>query len=271
VTAPILLGTQGWNDPSWVGPFYPRGAKAGELLGLYSRAFATVELDSTFYTIPAEPVVAAWKEQTPPGFVFSLRVPQDITHEKRFVDVEQRLTRFLRRVSGLEDRLGPLLIQVSPDFRATEATRQVLAGFIGSLSRSFRWAIEFRQPQWLSPETLDLLRSGNVALALAEGRWIKRGVLLDLALEPTADFVYLRWSGTVRKSAELVRLPTDRTRELGVWAEAIKGMAERVGAVYGYFGDGFQGHAPGSARQMQQLLGMAPVEPAMLREQAELF
>jgi uncharacterized protein YecE (DUF72 family) len=271
VTAPILLGTQGWNDPSWVGPFYPHGAKTGELLGLYSRAFPTVELDSTFYTIPAEPIVAGWKDQTPPGFVFSLRIPQDITHEKRFVDVEQRLTRFLRRVGGLEDRLGPLLIQVSPDFRATEATRQVLASFLGGLSRDFRWAIEFRQPQWLTRETLDVLRTGNVALALAEGRWIKRGVLLDLAIEPTADFAYLRWSGPVRKSAEHVRLPTDRTRELGVWAEAIRTMAERVQAVYGYFSDRFQGHAPGSARQMQHLLGMAPVEPAMLREQAELF
>src|SRR5687768_2125349 len=100
-----LLGTQGWNHPGWVGPFYPHGAKTGDLLGIYSRAFPAVEVDSTFYGIPAEPVVAGWRESTPPGFLLALKVPQEITHEKRFIDVEQRLARFLNRIRGLDDRL----------------------------------------------------------------------------------------------------------------------------------------------------------------------
>jgi uncharacterized protein YecE (DUF72 family) len=275
MSAQILLGTQGWNHPGWVGPFYPHGTQATEMLGFYSRAFPTVELDSTFYAIPAEPIVAAWREQTPSGFVFALKVPQEITHEKRFLDVEQRLARFLNRVSGLEDRLGPLLIQLSPDFRSTESNRQLLSSFLESLSSEFRWAVEFRQPQWLSPEMTDLMRRRNVALVLADGRWIKRGVMLDLAIEPTANFGYVRWSGQSRTGGAATgdegRIVPDRSREIGVWVEAVKVMAERVGTIHGYCGNHFQGHAPTSARQFQKQLGITPVEPMMLREQAELF
>jgi uncharacterized protein YecE (DUF72 family) len=271
VTGTILLGTQGWSSPDWVGPFYPHSSRPSEFLGIYARAFPTVEVDSTFYTIPAEPIVAGWREHTPPGFIFSLKVPQDITHEKRLVEVGPRLTRFLSRISALGDRLGPLLIQLSPDFRATDASRETVREFLRSLSRDFRWAIEFRQPQWLSAAMMDDLRELNVALALADGRWIKRGVVLDLAIEPTADFGYLRWSGPIRKGPDQARQPVDRTREIVVWADAIRKIADRVKTVFGYFSNRFQGHAPASARQLQQQLGMPPVEPTSLREQAELF
>jgi len=242
------------------------------MLGFYGRAFPTVEVDSTFYAIPAEPVVAGWRDQTPAGFVFALKVPQEITHEKRFVDVDQRLARFLNRVSPLQDRLGPLLIQLTPDFRSTESNRLVLRGFLESLPADFRWAVEFRQPQWLSPDIVDLLRRRNVALALADGRWIKRGIMLDLAIEPTADFGYVRWSGQVRKGAPAEGRPApDRAREIGVWVDALRSLGERVGTIYGYCGNHFQGHGPTSARQLQKQLGITPVEPMMLREQAELF
>ncbi|MBI4420584.1 MAG: DUF72 domain-containing protein [Gemmatimonadetes bacterium] len=269
--AGILLGTQGWNHPAWVGPFYPHGSKAGELLPTYARAFSTVEIDATFYAIPAEPIVAGWREQAPPGFTFALKVPQEITHEKRLVDVDQRLARFLHRVRGLGDRLGPLLLQMSPDFRPTEAMRGVLKSFLATLSSEFRWAIEFRQPHWLSSETMDILREHRVALTLVDGRWIRRGVVLDLALEPTSDFSYVRWMGPARKLTDHSRVQVERTRELTVWANALRVLAERVGVVYGYFHNHFQGHAPASAREMQRLVGIEPVEPAMLREQAELF
>jgi uncharacterized protein YecE (DUF72 family) len=271
VAGRYLFGTQGWDYPGWAGAFYPHGTRSGDMLGFYARAFPTVELDATFYAIPAEPVVAAWREQSPPGFTFALKVPQEITHERRLADVDQRLARFLKRVSGLGDRLGPLLIQLSPDFRSTESTRGVLQRFLRSLPGEFRWAIEFRQPQWLTTEILDLLRSAKVALALVDSRWIKRGVVLDVALETTADFAYVRWSGPARKGVDVARTPVDRTRETTVWAEALRGLGERVGTVFGYFSNQFQAHAPASARLMQKAMGIDPVEPSMLREQAELF
>lgn len=269
MAAEFRLGTQGWAHPAWVGPFYPHSVKPADLLSIYSRAFSTVEIDSTFYAIPAEPIVAGWYEQVAPGFLFALKVPQEVTHEKRLVDVDPKLSRFLHRVSGLKDRLGPLLLQMSPDFRASDANRQILRRFLDSLPEGFRWAVEFRQPQWVEPQTMEILRERGVALTLVDGRWIKRGVMLDLALEPTTDFAYVRWMGAARRMGDRPQL--DRAREIGAWVEALRVLEGRVGTVFGFVSNQFQGHAPASVRQLQKHLGLPVVEPTMLREQAELF
>ena len=174
MSANVLLGTQGWNYPAWVGPFYPVGTRSPDMLGIYARAFDTVEIDSTFYAIPAEPVVAAWRDRVSEGFLFSLKIPQQVTHEQRLVDAEPVLARFLSRAEILGDRLGPLLLQLSPEFKPNADTRRDLRGFVEGLSDQFRWAIEFRHSQWLNNETLDLLRRHNVALTLVDGRWIRR-------------------------------------------------------------------------------------------------
>src|SRR5687767_15752554 len=79
----VRIGTQGWNYDAWVGPFYPEGSRAGDFLALYARAFNTVEVDSTFYAIPSEKVVQGWVDRTPDDFVFALKLPQEITHERR--------------------------------------------------------------------------------------------------------------------------------------------------------------------------------------------
>jgi uncharacterized protein YecE (DUF72 family) len=183
--------------------------------------------------------------------------------------VDQKLGRFLHRVRALGDHLGPLLLQMSPDFRASDANRALLDEFLARLPQGFRWAVEFRQTQWVTAETLDILRQRRVALTLVDGRWIKRGIMLDLALEPTADFAYVRWMGAPRRAGD--RPQADRAREIGAWVEALRVLGERVGEAFGYVSDDFQGHAPASIRQLQKSLGLPVVEPATLREQAELF
>ena len=70
----IRLGTQGWNYDAWVGPFYPEGTRPGEFLRTYARAFDTVEVDSTFYAVPAAKTVKGWAERTPDGFTFALKM-----------------------------------------------------------------------------------------------------------------------------------------------------------------------------------------------------
>ena len=71
----IYLGTQGWNYEGWTGSFYPSGTKTKDTLGLYSKIFDSVEIDSTFYAIPAEGAVRGWEERTPHGFKFSVKLP----------------------------------------------------------------------------------------------------------------------------------------------------------------------------------------------------
>lgn len=269
--ANVRIGTQGWNYPAWVGPFYPPGTRRTGMLELYARAFDTVEVDATFYGIPPEKVVDGWRERVPEGFLFSLKVPQEITHARRLTDVAEPLARFLERVDRLGDRLGALLVQLSPDFAPTAVNREALAGFLGALPERYRWAIEFRDPHWLDGATLERLRARAVALAVADGRWIRRDVVLDLLLAPTAGFSYVRWMGPDRTITDYSTVQVEREEELEEWADALERLAGRVRTVFGYVNNHWQGHSPASARALQRRLGRDPVDPAALREQVELF
>lgn len=271
MTAQVLLGTQSWGFKGWVGPFYPVGTRSADMLSVYGHAFPTVEVDSTFYAIPAGPVVRSWAQSVPDEFIFALKVPQAITHERQLEAAGDLLERFLERARLLEDRLGPLLIQMSPAFHPTGENRSVLKDFVAALPDGYRWAMEFRHPRWIGPATLDLLRGRNVALALADGRWIRRSTLLDLAERPTADFAYLRWLGSSRALTDFSRVQVVRDRELWHWASAIRALSSRVPAVFGYINNQFEGHAPESVRRLQQMVGQEPVPAEALRDQAELF
>ena len=99
--ASLRLGTCGWNYDAWVGPFYPLKTRAADFLTTYSRAFDTVEVDSTFYAIPPQKTVLGWASRVGEGFEFALKLPQEITHElrlrragdlcKQFFDVSREL------------------------------------------------------------------------------------------------------------------------------------------------------------------------------------
>lgn len=267
----IFVGTQGWSYPAWIGSFYPIGTRAADMLSVYARAFGTVEVDSTFYAIPAEPVVRGWRDRVPDRFIFSLKVPQEVTHERRLVDAEDAVHRFLARASLLGPKLGPLLLQMAPDWGPTPATRETLARFCAGLPREYRWAIEFRDPRWLTPATLELLETHQVTLALADSRWVRRDVMIDLAGRPTAGFGYVRWMGADRRITDYSRVREDRGVELNLWSAGIAALAARVTTVFGYFNNHFQGHSPQAARDFQRLIGQPTVDPVLLQEQAELF
>lgn len=267
----VLVGTQGWNYPAWVGPFYPPATRAADMLRVFARAFPTVEVDATFYGTPAEYVVRGWRERVPPEFRFALKVPQSITHERRLVDATDLLEQFLSRVRLLGDRLGPLLLQMPPDWAPTPVARAALDGFVPELPTDVRWAMEFRDPRWLRPEVLELLRTHGVALTYAEGRWVRREQMLALTESPTADFAYVRWMGPDRALTDFSHVQANRDDVFKPWVEALRALRPRVRTVYAYFNNHFQGHAPGSARRLQEALGEEPVAPAALREQGDLF
>src|SRR5258706_10943275 len=116
----ILIGTQGWNYPAWVGQFYPPGTRASEFLPAYARAFRAVEVDSTFYAVPDPRAVRAWAGRTPPEFTFALKMPKEVTHERRLRDADDGVRDFLGRARQLGPKLGPMLLQLRPDFRPDE-------------------------------------------------------------------------------------------------------------------------------------------------------
>ena len=265
----VHIGTQGWNYDAWVGPFYPEGTRAADYLPVYARAFDTVEVDSTFYAIPASKTVRGWAQRTPDDFVFALKVPQEITHERRLRNADDLAAEFFDRARELGHKLGPVLIQLGPDFGPTELP--AVAQFLPKLPRDIRFAIEFRQKGWIHDGVLALLAEHNVALTLSDGRWIPRKQMMALAERPTSDLLYVRLMGVDQSIVDYSRTQIDRTREIEAWAALLWPYAEQGREVFTYVNNHFAGHSPASARELQRLTGQSAVEPENLGEQMSLF
>jgi uncharacterized protein YecE (DUF72 family) len=268
MTTQIFIGAQGWNYEDWVGPFYPRGTKTKEMLSLYAQVLDTVEIDSTFYAIPSENSVQGWAERTPADFQFSLKLPSEITHKNRLRDSQEILERFVERISLLKDKLACVLIQMPPEFSPNE--RAALLSFIKLLPSSVRFAIEFRDAGWISEQTLNDLASRNVALVLADSRWIHRTLNFNLLDQYAVDFAYVRWLGP-RELTSFGHIQIDRSKELKQWAEAFVALKEKVSQIYGYFNNHYQGHSPESSALFKKMLGLPVIAPETLIKQPSLF
>lgn len=269
----ITIGAQGWNYDDWVGGFYPAGTRAADFLDLYVRVFDTVEIDSSFYAIPPEGSIRSWRDRAPAGFKYSLKLPREITHERRLHESAEPLGRFCERIRGLEEKLGSVLIQLPPDFspRSFDAVER----FLPLLPTDIAFAVEFRDREWLSDRVrdrlLDLFAHFGVTLAMVESPWIPREQTFELL--DRADqfrFAYLRWLGA-RVLTDFKRIQIDRDRELNEWAEFISKLCRRINIVYGYFDNYYQGHSPATCNELKRRLGQPVVEPDALITQPSLF
>lgn len=272
ISCSLHIGTQGWNYDGWVGPFYPRGTRSAEFLDLYTRIFDSVEIDSSFYAIPPETSIQSWYKRAPAGFTYSLKLPQEITHHNRLQNSDDVLARFCERVRGLQEKLAIILIQMPPDF--SPRSLPALEKFLPLLPTDLRFAIEFRDRQWLLEDVgevvLDLLTAYKTALALTDSKWHDRATMLDLVARPTAEFTYLRWLG-IAKLTETSHVQISRKQEFAQWAAAFTVLQQNVQSIYGYFNNHFQGHSPASANHFKRLLGQSVIEPATLETQPSLF
>lgn len=258
-----MLGTQGWSYPDWVGVFYPPGSRQENYLPFYSRVFDSVELDTTFYHAPRPTLIRGWAHATPAHFRFAAKFPSSITHEAGLTGVGDEAKRFVEAMSGLGERLGPLLIQLPAAFHADR--HGVLDTFLAELPQGFRYAVEVRHASWHRDETLRLLEDRGVALAWAD--WLD----LPRFHRATADFLYLRWMGDRRAIERYDRIQILREREHDEWEHEIRAALPRVREVYGYFNNHWAGHSPASAADMKRRLGLHMVEPRSCWGQGELF
>ena len=265
----VRIGTQGWNYDAWLGPFYPSGTRPADYLTVYARAFDTVEVDSTFYAVPPVKTVRGWYDRTPHGFAFALKMPQEITHEHRLRGADDVAELFYDRARELGDKLGPVLIQLAPDFGPVELP--ALAKLLPTLPRDIRFSVEFRHRGWIQDGVLALLAEHGVGLTLTDARWVPRKQMLALAARPTADFVYVRLMGANRELVDYSRIQIDRTQEIEQWVGVLWPLALKGVRVYTYVNNHFAGHSPQSARELQRALGQHAVEPEALGEQMTLF
>lgn len=157
------LGTSGFAYEPWKGPFYPHDLPAKRMLSFYSTRFDSVELNYTFRREPSEKAVIAWREETPPAFVFSLKAPQRITHMARLRPRNDAVPSFLARARLLGEKLGPILFQLPPTL---PADLRLLESFLEVLPSGLRYAFEFRDPSWADAKPL--LAARGVAWCVAE-------------------------------------------------------------------------------------------------------
>ena len=190
VTAPSLplspphlyAGTSGWAYPTWKPGFYPADVPSRAFLHVYGARLPSVEVNYTFRQLPTAEQLRGWIAATPPGFLFSFKAPQRITHFQRLRGSHEEVERFVGALEPMRaaGRLGPLLFQLPPTFQASPAR---LADLLAAPAlHSLRVALEFRHETWFQDETYALLRAHNAALCVAEGDALKTPDVV------TADF-----------------------------------------------------------------------------------
>jgi uncharacterized protein YecE (DUF72 family) len=227
----LLTGTSGFSYSEWKGNFYPAKLPAGEMLRYYAGCFPTVEINNTFYRMPADSMLSRWAGGVPRGFSFTLKAPQRITHHKRLREAQSDVGVFLQRAATLGEKLGPVLFQLPPVQRK-DLPR--LEDFLALLpAEGVRYAFEFRHASWEDDAVYAALRAGGVMTCVAD---TDKG---ETPLVATADWGYLRLRRTHYDDGEL-----------RAWAERV--AAQPWDRVHVYFKHEDQGLGPQFARRFMQ-------------------
>ena len=163
---PVHIGCSGWSYPDWRGRFYPEGLPQSRWLAHYAERFGTVEINNTFYRLPSASAVEQWVEQTPPGFVFTVKASRYLTHVKRLKTNSQYVKRFLDPLAPLIEagKLGAVLWQLPPTMKRDD---ERLAHTL-ELASACRNAVEFRHESWFADDVMSLLSERRAALVIAE-------------------------------------------------------------------------------------------------------
>jgi uncharacterized protein YecE (DUF72 family) len=234
----LFLGTSGFAYDEWRhGVFYPEGLPASRMLGHYAGVFRSVEINYTFRRFPSEATLAAWREQTPAGFRFTLKANQRITHSKRLRDARGEVAAFLARAAALGDKLGPVLFQCPPQLVYDAA---LLEAFADALPPGLAAAMEFRHPSWR--RAWPFLAERGIARCVADTD-DERAAAEHLIWQP---FGYLRLRRTAYDDGELA-----------VWSQRIAAALAGGRDVYCYFKHEDSAAGPRMARRLEQLLAGA--------------
>ncbi|TMC45785.1 MAG: DUF72 domain-containing protein [Chloroflexi bacterium] len=233
-----FVGTSGWSYTSWKPVFYPQEVKSKDFLRYYATRLKTLEINYTFNHLPTEKNIASWREATPPEFLFALKASQHITHVRQLQEPAETLPIFFDRARPLGDRLGPVLFQTPPWLKRDDDR---LAGFLASLPRDLRAALEVRDPSWYVNDVFELLATAGVALVHAEGEKAPSPVE---TLGATAPFAYAR----------LRRREGYTNDDVAAWSGRFRPLLEMGKDVYAYFRHDDTGANALSAERLRDLL-----------------
>jgi len=252
----IHVGTSGYSFADWVGPFYPMGTASGDYLPFYARHFGCVEVNSTYYRIPAPRVLSLMEKKTPEGFRFVVKLNQAMTHESS--DDPALYRGFLDAVQPLKDagKFHGLLAQFPWGFKKTDAAKAHLERLRERLPGEPLW-VEFRHDSWMHPRLPDWLRARSLGYCVVDEPRLPG--LVPPVVHLTTDTGYVRFHGR-NEETWWGRSGGDRydydyaERELEEWVGKIRALAEQAKQTYLFFNNCHAGQAARNAKLMEELL-----------------
>jgi uncharacterized protein YecE (DUF72 family) len=245
----LRIGTSGYQYDHWGGIFYPHELPKSRWFSFFVSQFDTVEINSTFYHLPQPGTFDRWRSQAPPEFCFALKYSRFGTHLKHLKDPTTHLTPFVENALRLRPYLGPILVQLPPQWRV-DAER--LAEFLAAAPRRLRWAFEFRNTSWLCEPVYRILSDHKSALCIHDK--------FDHPRLLTAEWTYFRYHGGTEAAGNYSH---DFLR--GEARHIRKCLAAGVD-VYAYFNNDQHGHAFRNAAELRRLVGKAaPARAAGLK------
>jgi uncharacterized protein YecE (DUF72 family) len=234
----LRVGTSGWVYRPWRGPFYPQGLAQKDWFKFYAERFDTAEINATFYRLPSQAAVAAWREAAPSDFQFAWKASRYITQAKKLRDAEAPLGRVYAPMMALGSKRGPALFQLPPQLHL-DLPR--LERFLALLPNE-RHTVEFRHSSWYADPVFEALARHDVALCISDHHdapapWIQ-----------TASFVYVRGHGPGGRYDG-----SYSDGDLERWAGPITGWLGEGRDVYAYFDNDIGCAAPGDAVRLRDL------------------
>lgn len=209
------------------------------MLAHYCEKFDTVELNNSFYHLPKKLALESWRDSTPDGFCFAAKGSRFLTHMKKLNDPEQGLRRFFDAIEILDNKLGPILFQLPPNW---ELDFERLSNFLRFLPKEHRYAFEFRNATWSVQETYDLLERHNIGYCVFELAG------MESPIKTTADFAYVRLHGPGGKYQG-----SYNDEALHEWAARVRKWRRELKAIYFYFDNDEAGYAAQNALKLKEL------------------
>jgi len=233
----LFIGTSGWVYSHWKEIFYPKNLSSKNRLKYFSKFFKTTEVNYSFYHLPRESTYRKWYLETPEDFLFAVKVSRFITHIKRLKGVREAWKQFLENALNLKEKLGPILFQFPPSFKATPENIKRVKDFLQTTTNyqppttnyKLRYAFEFRHKSWCEEKIYKILKKYNIAWVIADSSRYPRADVV------TTDFVYVRLHGPAALFASKYS-----KEQLKTLAQKIKKW-QKTCDVFVYFNNDFHG------------------------------
>lgn len=239
----VHIGCSGWQYRHWRGRFYPETLPQSRWFAHYALTFDTVEVNNTFYRLPGPDTFEQWRDQAPGRFVYAVKASRFLTHMKKLKDPEEPLRRFYAHARHLGRRLGPILYQLPPRWPLDLDRFEAFLRALKTLPRHLRHVVEFREPSWYDDRVYSLMERHKVALCLHDMMGSATGRLT------VGPFTYVRLHfGTKKYGGGYDR------RRLEKWADWLADHATGGRAVFAFFNNDSEGHAPQDAVTLRSLI-----------------